>query len=62
LRANRHDAGCWYGLARVAVQRGDSDRALIMLAGCRDADPGWREPRMMEEEVRGPGPCAGQLS
>ncbi len=52
LRANRHDAGCWYGLAHVAVQRGDSERALIMLAACRDADPGWQEPRLMEEGMR----------
>jgi len=62
LRANRRDAGCWYGLARVAVQRGDSKSALIMLATCREADPGWHEPRLLEEELRGGVSSRGPIS
>jgi tetratricopeptide (TPR) repeat protein len=49
LRANERDAGCWFGLAHVARQRGDVAGARRLLAAARSADPGWREPAALDE-------------
>jgi glycosyltransferase involved in cell wall biosynthesis len=61
LRANERDAGCWFGLAHVARQRGDVASARRMLAVARTADPGWREPREMEEQLGSAGPARDAL-
>ena len=49
LRANERDAGCWFGLASIARLRKDVAAARLMLAAAQAADPGWREPREMDE-------------
>lgn len=51
LRANDRDAGCWFGLAHVARQRGDLAGARRLLEEARMADPAWSEPAALEELI-----------
>lgn len=58
IAANEDDAGCYFGLANVALQKGEPDLALENVRKALEHDPGWREPVRLEREIQQRAPVA----
>jgi thioredoxin-like negative regulator of GroEL len=46
------NADAYYGLARVAVSRGQRERAQVMLRRCLEVDPDHQQARRLLEQIR----------